>query len=114
MKKSRFICNLDDIQDPGSRGFSFLIDNEERQGFVVLKDAEVYAYVNACPHTGSPLDWVEHQFLDMDETFIQCAVHDARFEMDSGLCIAGPCEGDALQKLEVIQKENAIYWVGTD
>lgn len=114
MNESNLICSLEDIPDPGSRGFTLQLNGEQLDGFVVLRDAQVYAYVNACPHTGSPLDWVEHQFLDMDQAYIQCAVHDARFEMDSGRCIAGPCVGDALQKLNVIQKDQAIYWQESD
>lgn len=109
MKDSILICSLEQIPDPGSRGFDLQINGEQLSGFVVLKDAEIFAYRNICPHTGSPLDWVEHQFLDMDQQFIQCAVHDARFEVQSGLCIAGPCSGDSLQKLNVLQKDQAIY-----
>lgn len=109
MKKSILICSLEDISDPGSRGFNLQINGEQLDGFIVLKDAQVFAYRNTCPHTGSPLDWIEHQFLDLDQEFIQCAVHDARFEVHSGRCIAGPCSGDSLQKLDVIQKDQAVY-----
>lgn len=109
MSEHHLICRLDEISDPGCRGFDLHIRGEALSGFLVLKDAQLFAYVNACPHTGSPLDWVEHQFLDMDQEFIQCAVHDARFEVHSGLCIAGPCTGDSLKTLDVIQKDDAIY-----
>ena len=104
-----FICRLEDITDPGSRGFSLKINGETLEGFVVQKDGLFFAYKNSCPHTGSPLDWVEHHFLDMDEALIQCAVHDARFEIESGLCLAGPCSGDSLQKLEVICSDEELY-----
>lgn len=109
MSDSIFICTLEGISDPGSRAFDVQINGEQLSGFIVLKDSQVFAYRNSCPHTGSPLDWVEHQFLDMDQQFIQCAVHDARFDVASGLCIAGPCSGDSLLKLEVIQKDLAVY-----
>ncbi len=104
-----FICNVDDIEEPGSRGFSIEIDEEIIEGFVVLKDGQFFAYRNSCPHTGAPLDWVEHQFLDMDGALIQCAVHDARFIIDDGKCIAGPCAGDSLQKLEIIQQDKKLF-----
>ncbi len=110
MKATRTeICKLEELDDPGSRGFSIEIDNDLIEGFVVLTDGQLYAYRNQCPHTGAPLDWVEHQFLDMDKQLIQCAVHDARFELDSGLCVAGPCTGEALTALKVEHDGNVVF-----
>ena len=91
----------DQLSDPGCRGFSVSYDGRFIQGFVVCKNLQLYAYVNSCPHTGAPLDWVDNQFLDREETFIQCASHDARFEIASGLCVAGPCVGQSLTSLQI-------------
>ena len=104
-----YICELTDLADPGSRGFSIDIDGQSIDGFIVLQHGLLYAYRNSCPHTGSPLDWVEHQFLDLDRAYIQCAVHDARFTIDSGECVAGPCTGDRLSPLKVIQQNQSLY-----
>ncbi len=109
MNQATPVCRIEDLDDPGSRGFSVQHDNETVDGFVVLKDGELHAYRNSCPHTGSPLDWVEHQFLDLDQVFIQCSVHDARFDIASGECIAGPCIGDHLQSLPVVVRENLVF-----
>ena len=104
-----FICHLDDLSDPGSRGFSITIDDQTIDGFVVQRDGQLFAYRNNCPHTGAPLDWVEHQFLDLDLAFIQCSVHDARFDIESGECVVGPCQGDHLKQLSVISRDNAVF-----
>ena len=104
-----FLCPLDDLEDPGSRGFSLSVDDQQLEGFLVRYDGQVHAYRNSCPHTGSPLDWVEHQFLDADLAFIQCAVHDARFQIESGECIAGPCVGDHLQPLAIEVDGDAVF-----
>ncbi|MDH5355835.1 MAG: Rieske (2Fe-2S) protein [Gammaproteobacteria bacterium] len=104
-----FICTTDVLADPGSYGFDVDHCGETVEGFLVRRDGEYHAYRNSCPHTGSPLDWVEHQFLDMDGELIQCAVHDARFEIESGECVMGPCPGESLERLEIsVQGEN-IY-----
>ncbi len=105
------VCSLDELDDPGSRGFSFEVDGATVEAFVVQRDGEVFAYRNSCPHTGATLDWIEHQFLDLDQAFIQCAVHDARFEMDTGLCIAGPCSGESLQPIAVEQIDGMVFLV---
>ena len=109
MSEPVYICPLDALDDPASYGFSVEVDGVTIEGFVVKKDGELFAYRNQCPHTGSPLDWVEHQFLDLDGALIQCAVHDARFLIDSGECIAGPLSGDALTPLQISVINDEIY-----
>ena len=95
------ICRLDDLQDPGSRGGA-LRDGDQLLGvFVVRSGQNVYAYLNRCPHTGSPLDWNEHEFLSLDRSYIQCAMHAARFRLTDGVCVAGPCAGASLSPLHV-------------
>jgi nitrite reductase/ring-hydroxylating ferredoxin subunit len=101
------------LSDPGSYGFEVYYAGETVEGFVVHFDGQYYAYRNSCPHTGAPLDWVEHQFLDADGTLIQCAVHDARFHIDSGECVFGPCPGESLSKLDICIKDNNIYLAST-
>jgi nitrite reductase/ring-hydroxylating ferredoxin subunit len=68
-------------------------------GFVVNHDGVYHAYVNRCPHVGTPLDLWENEFLSEDTRLVVCATHGAVFEPDSGRCTAGPCRGDALTRL---------------
>gem|GEM_PF-379492 len=107
-----FICTLDRLSDPGSYGFSVDRGNDHVAGFVVRRDGEYFAYRNSCPHTGSPLDWVDHQFLDIEGALIQCAVHDARFLIDTGECIFGPCPGESLESLPIRIDGDNIYLLG--
>lgn len=108
-KDSNLICHSEALSDPGSYGFEVELETGVVEGFVVKNDGQYFAYRNACPHTGAPLDWVEHQFLDMDGTLIQCAVHDARFMIESGECVMGPCPGESLEKLDIEVKDLIIY-----
>ena len=113
MQNLTLICALEQLSDPGSYGFSLETDGKTVEGFVVLRDAELFAYRNSCPHTGSPLDWVEHQFLDIEGALIQCAVHDARFLIDTGECVFGPCPGESLESLSVSVRDGNVYLIGT-
>ncbi len=106
------ICPLQQLDDPGSYGFTVEQDGEQVEGFVVRRDNEFFAYRNSCPHTGSPLDWVEHQFLDVEGALIQCAVHDARFMIESGECVMGPCPGESLEALPLQVEDGNIYLLG--
>ena len=59
------------------------------------------AYKNSCPHTGVNLEWQPDQFLDLSNSYIQCATHGALFRLEDGYCLRGPCAGDALEPVEV-------------
>jgi nitrite reductase/ring-hydroxylating ferredoxin subunit len=102
MIAAKSLCRLDDIGDPGSKGIVTELDGRKTEIFLVRKGDEVFAYRNRCPHTGSPLDWLPDQFLDLDKTYIQCATHAARFRIEDGKCVSGPCHGDSLQPLKVV------------
>ena len=107
--KHILLCNTNAIEDPGSKSFELKIKRKTQSIFVVHKDGAFFAYYNSCPHTGANLEWQEDQFLDLDKALIQCATHDALFTIDSGECIAGPCNGDHLTPLLVEVKEDEIY-----
>ena len=108
-----YICHQDSLSDPGSHGFSVEHNGQTIDGFIVKNNYSYFAYRNSCPHTGAPLDWVEHQFLDADATLIQCAIHDARFIIDTGECVLGPCPGESLEKLEIVVQPDGIYLQGS-
>lgn len=97
---------LDDIAMPGSKGYLL---EDGREIFVVRHAGGTHAYLNRCPHTGSPLDWVPDQFLDLDKAHIQCATHDARFRLHDGFCVKGPCAGGALTPLALDIREGVLH-----
>ena len=102
------LCQTDEITDPGAKSFEFKQGRKTISLFVVHKDGNFSAYINSCPHTGVNLEWQENQFLDMDNMFIQCSTHDALFEIDTGVCIAGPCVGDRLQAIDLVIENGQI------
>jgi nitrite reductase/ring-hydroxylating ferredoxin subunit len=105
------LCALDELEDPGTRGFALPEEAGERDAeslFVVRRDGEVRAYVNRCPHIGAPLEWQPHQFLDLDGCYIQCAMHGALFRTEDGFCVSGPCAGERLAPLEVEVHEGRV------
>lgn len=96
LDRRRQLCRIDELPDPGSRGFTLRTEAGLQDIFLVRRGDQVRAYVNRCPHTGSPLDWRPDQFLSLDGSMIQCATHLALFRIDDGYCLAGPCAGQAL------------------
>ncbi len=98
------LCPLDDIPDPGGRGFRV---GAREAMLVIRRGGEVFGYVNVCPHMGLPLDWKPDVFLSVDKALIQCANHGARFELATGSCVAGPCPGGRLRPV-ALRIENGL------
>jgi nitrite reductase/ring-hydroxylating ferredoxin subunit len=106
------LCPLDDIAEPGSRGFRIGSGSETRAIFVVREGGRAVAYENSCPHLGSPLDWVPDQFLDLERRHILCATHGALFRISDGHCLAGPCVGKSLKPVPIRIDRGSIYLGG--
>jgi len=105
------ITSLSEIADPGSKGLSVDQQGMKLDLFVIKKDSKINVYKNSCPHTQGPLDWTPDQFLDLDNNHIQCANHGALFEINSGLCIYGPCKAESLQALPFTIRDDNIYLI---
>ena len=88
---------LSELEDGAARGFE--IPGGMYYGFVVRRGERVYAYLNTCPHQGNPLNWKPDAFLTRNRELIMCSVHGAVFEIDSGMCVGGPCVGRTLRML---------------
>jgi nitrite reductase/ring-hydroxylating ferredoxin subunit len=95
------VGRLDDLDDPGSREFRVGEGDWPFRGFVVRKGNQVFAYQNYCMHVGHPLNWQPDRFLTEDGGQIVCSSHGALYEIDTGICVAGPCTGAELISLPV-------------
>jgi nitrite reductase/ring-hydroxylating ferredoxin subunit len=99
--RTRVICSLHELADPGAQGFTMGDGDWPLRGFVVRCGATVRAYVNHCPHAGFPLNWQPDAFLAPEASLIRCVMHGALFAIDTGECVSGPCVGQALRALPV-------------
>jgi len=108
--EARILCALDTIPDPGSRGFATDGSQAPSGVFLVRRNGRVYGYRNQCPHTGGPLDWLPHAFLDHEHTYIVCATHGARFRVEDGICVDGPCAGDRLTPIQLSFNGGIVAW----
>ena len=100
------LCRIEDIPDRQARGFP--IEGAEYDVFVYREGATLRAFVNSCPHQGTPLDWMPDQFIAPDSEHFLCATHGALFRIEDGECIAGPCPGKRLRSHPILLFEG---WV---
>jgi nitrite reductase/ring-hydroxylating ferredoxin subunit len=101
------LCHLNDIPDWEARAFPY---RDDRTVIVTRRGLNVYAYINRCPHAGVALEWQENRFMSLDGTRLQCSTHGALFEIDTGYCTWGPCQGRSLSKV-AIRIENGIVYL---
>ena len=106
------VGRLDELSDPGCRGFTIGDGDWPFTGFVVRQGDAVYAYQNYCAHVGHPLNWIPDGFLNKERTAIQCSSHGAMFDIDSGLCFSGPCVGKSLRTVDVAVRDGVVYVTG--
>jgi len=100
------ICGAKDIRNRKVKGFHLLrveADGSKRHLPILVArfGKQVFGYVNSCPHQGGQLDWEREQFLDPTGKRLICGKHGALFEIESGLCIDGPCQGRGLEPVAV-------------
>ena len=87
------------LPSPPPEGLSEIeaVVDGEMQSLIVRRHGEhVQAWLNICPHAGRRLDWAPGRFL-LDKGRLVCAAHGATFELEHGVCIAGPCKGSSLK-----------------
>ena len=82
----------------------------DAESLILHRDGDAMrAWYNICPHAGRRLDWAPGQFLKSREGHLVCAVHGATFELDQGLCVAGPCRGESLRAVAIVVRDGQVW-----
>jgi nitrite reductase/ring-hydroxylating ferredoxin subunit len=105
---TRVLCRLSEMDDPGARAFTVGAGDWPLRGFVVRSGEHAYAYLNRCPHAGHQLNWRPDRFLTADRSWIVCGSHGALFEIETGMCVAGPCVGHGLRPIPVVLADGYV------
>src|SRR5256885_7192167 len=81
--------------------FRILDHGLERDAFAVRFRGAVVAYLNTCRHQGLMLDFGDARYFDDAYDALVCCHHGARYEPETGACVAGPCVGSRLTRLNL-------------
>ena len=94
------LIRLAELPPEGMSEIEMAVDGE-LQSIVLRRSGDrVQAWLNICPHAGRRLDYAPGKFL-LDQGRLVCAAHGASFELEQGVCVAGPCRGASLVPLAV-------------
>lgn len=92
--------------------FTARVHGVDRPAFAVRYRGRFHAYLNVCRHQARMLDFGDAHFFDDAYDALVCCHHGARYRPEDGQCIEGPCEGGRLTRLEVEERDGALWWVG--
>jgi len=96
------------FKEGSSKSFSAKVGSKSFEGFVVKKNGRFYAYQNLCQHLPITLDLKDGRFFSHDRKALQCHMHGALYEIETGICFAGPCEKEKLVSLEIVEEEERL------
>ena len=101
------LCCADEIPDGTARGFA--VGERKLRILVARRGEALFAYINRCPHVGTPLDWSPDEFMDRTGRHLMCATHGALFSVEEGTCVAGPCQGDRLEPFPIALRDGVVF-----
>ena len=102
---------LADLPDGDSRGVDAAGDGRASL-FVIRRGARVVAWRDDCPHiAGARMAWRRDAYLNADRSRIVCHAHGAEFDIDSGLCLRGPCAGERLAAVPAWVDARGLVWL---
>lgn len=105
------ICTSAELQEAGKAVvFDVLLWRRPARAFALRFDGRAVAYMNRCAHVPTEMDWRAGEFLDADRRFIVCSIHGALYEPADGSCVSGPCRGERLMALDVVERDARVYW----
>jgi nitrite reductase/ring-hydroxylating ferredoxin subunit len=106
----RLIGSVDELKRKQTLKFSYREEGIGREGFLAWFKGRVVAYENVCRHIPITLDYGDARFFNAEQSHFVCQTHGATYEPLTGKCIAGPCVGASLKRLEVEVAGNEIWF----
>jgi len=103
------LLSLDALTDGDLAEAEAVLDGDAESLILHRCGEAVRAWLNVCPHAGRRLDWAPGRFMKSREGLLVCAAHGASFELEGGLCVAGPCRGDALRPVPVEVRDGQVW-----
>ncbi len=110
VESERLICASNALEEggPGVR-FEVRWGGRMMPAFVVRFRGGAYGYLNRCGHVPVELDFQPGEFFDTSRLYLICATHGALYDPASGACLGGRCAGRGLVRLDVTERDGAVY-----
>ena len=108
-----YLCKLPEVSDTGKE-----VNLKTEKGIewfmLFMRDGELTAWRNVCPHQGRSMNWAPDKFLFSKSGHLVCCHHGASFDLSDGVCVDGPCKGAALTAVPVIIEDEQVFLSRSD
>lgn len=94
------LCPVADVTETGKE---IVFEHQGKRTYLMLfrQGEQIVAYHNVCPHQGRNLNFAADKFLFDPSGRLVCPHHGALFEVTSGACVQGPCQGASLRQVKL-------------
>lgn len=102
------VCRIEDINPDTGKEVS--VETEQGRAWLMLfvREGEVLAFHNRCPHQGRALNFAPDRFIFTPGGELMCSHHGATFNLPDGQCSGGPCKGSALEAVKVTVSDGIV------
>ncbi len=107
MSNSITLCDAADVSEATGKVARYS-DEPGSEIILIRRGDNIYGYRNICPHAGRSLSWGPDQLLFTPAGHLVCTAHGATFEVDTGLCQAGPCMGAYLSAVAITINDGKV------
>lgn len=110
MSRTVRLCHVGELAEGSSRGFDPA--GTGRDTMFVVRRGGLHAYRNVCPHwANTSMAWRKDAFLNADASRIVCSAHGAQFDIATGECLLGPCIGQSLTRVPLIEGDDGSLYI---
>jgi nitrite reductase/ring-hydroxylating ferredoxin subunit len=109
---TRVLADVRRLAEMAGVRFSIRLEGIERPAFAIRRRGRFHAYLNVCRHQARELDFGDAHFFDESADALVCCHHGARYQPETGHCLAGPCEGAGLTALRLEQRGHELWCLG--
>ena len=99
------LARVEDLVDP----CAVIVYIDEHASVIVTRRGDaIAAFRNKCPHAGYPLQRADGRVVVQEGRFMLCAAHGASFGLSDGACAGGPCNGEGLERVEIVVRDGVV------
>lgn len=92
--------------------FQFPRNGRTVEAFLARVQGQWVAYENVCRHIPITLDYGDDRFFTRDGKHFICQSHGALYEPLTGECVGGPCVGEKLKMVKVVEEDGVVWLEG--
>ena len=103
------VCRVEDINPESGKEVNVNTGSSMLWLMLFVRDGEVLAFHNRCPHQGRALNFAPDKFLFTPDGQLMCSHHGAAFKLPEGRCTAGPCKNSLLESVPVTVTDGVVF-----